>query len=63
MTKDICEKIRLKMNSTILGIGDSIGMRNVNQRIKIYFGELYGIHIESQIDKCTTVSLCIPIKE
>ena len=63
MTKEVCEKIRLKMNSTILGIGDSIGMRNVNQRIKIYFGEPYGINIESQIDEWTTVSLCIPIKE
>lgn len=60
---DVCEKIRKKMNSTILGIGDSIGMRNVNQRIKIYFGEPYGINIISQIEEGTTVSLCIPIKE
>ncbi len=63
MEKDVCEKIRQKMNSTILGIGDSIGMRNVNQRIKIYFGEPYGINIKSQIKEGTTVSLCIPIKE
>ncbi|MGB8451496.1 MAG: histidine kinase [Anaerocolumna sp.] len=63
MEKDVCDKIRLKMNSTILGIGDSIGMRNVNQRIKIYFGEPYGINIKSQINEGTTVSLCIPIKE
>ncbi len=63
MEMDVCEKIRLKMNSTILGIGDSIGMRNVNQRIKIYFGEPYGINIKSKINEGTTVSLCIPIKE
>lgn len=63
MEMDVCEKIRQKMNSTILGIGDSIGMRNVNQRIKIYFGEPYGINIKSQIKEGTTVSLCIPIKE
>ncbi|WMJ86924.1 sensor histidine kinase [Anaerocolumna sp. MB42-C2] len=63
MENDVCEKIRKKMNSTILGIGDSIGMRNVNQRIKIYFGEPYGINIKSQINEGTTVSLCIPIKE
>lgn len=63
MEMDVCEKIRQKMNSTILGIGDSIGMRNVNQRIKIYFGEPYGINIKSQINEGTTVSLCIPIKE
>lgn len=63
MKMDVCEKIRLKMNSTILGIGDSIGMRNVNQRIKVYFGEPYGININSKIKEGTTVSLCIPIKE
>jgi two-component system, sensor histidine kinase YesM len=63
MEMDVCEKIRQKMNSTILEIGDSIGMRNVNQRIKIYFGEPYGINIKSQIKEGTTVSLCIPIKE
>lgn len=63
MEPETCEMIRHKMNSTILGIGDSIGMRNVNQRIKIYFGEPYGIDIESEKYKGTTVSLCIPIKE
>lgn len=63
MDTETCEHIKRKMNSTILGIGDSIGMRNVNQRIKIYFGEPYGINIESQKFKGTTVSLCIPIKE
>ncbi|MDF2514507.1 MAG: sensor histidine kinase [Herbinix sp.] len=63
MEMDVCDRITLKMNSSILGVGDSIGMRNVNQRIKIYFGEPYGINIKSKINEGTTVSLCIPIKE
>ncbi|HHV08844.1 MAG TPA: histidine kinase [Clostridiales bacterium] len=63
MDMDACDRITLKMNSSILGVGDSIGMRNVNQRIKIYFGEPYGISIKSKINEGTTVSLCIPIKE
>lgn len=63
MDPDTCEKTILKMNSTILGIGDSIGMRNVNQRIKIYFGETYGIHIASHVNNGTVVSICIPLKE
>lgn len=63
MEMDVCERITLKMNSSILGVGDSIGMRNVNQRIKIYFGEPYGINIKSKINEGTTVSLCIPVKE
>lgn len=63
MEKDACDRIMLAMNSSILGVGDSIGMRNVNQRIKIYFGEPYGISIKSKINEGTTVSLCIPVKE
>ena len=63
MEKDACNRIISGMNSSILGVGDSIGMRNVNQRIKIYFGESYGISIQSKIGEGTTVSLCIPVKE
>ncbi|TCL60938.1 histidine kinase/DNA gyrase B/HSP90-like ATPase [Kineothrix alysoides] len=63
MEKDVCDGITLAMNDSILGVGDSIGMRNVNQRIKIYFGEPYGINIKSKITEGTTVSLCIPVKE
>lgn len=63
MESEVCDWITLRMNSSILGVGDSIGMRNVNQRVKIYFGEPYGISIKSKINEGTTVSLCIPIKE
>lgn len=63
MEKDACDRITLGMNSSILGVGDSIGMRNVNQRIKIYFGEPYGISIKSKTNEGTTVSVCIPVKE
>ncbi len=38
----------------------SIGLRNVNQRIKIFYGEDYGISITSTIDKGTTVKLSLP---
>ena len=31
------------------------GMKNVNDRVKIYFGERYGIRIESELDEGTTV--------
>ncbi|MFT3985247.1 MAG: histidine kinase [Lachnospiraceae bacterium] len=63
MEKDACDRIISGMNSSILGVGNSIGMRNVNQRIKIYFGDSYGISIQSKIGEGTTVSLCIPVKE
>lgn len=37
------------------------GLRNVNQRIRLYFGESYGISIESIYDVGTTVSVHLPI--
>ncbi|MDL2295450.1 sensor histidine kinase [Lachnospiraceae bacterium OttesenSCG-928-E19] len=38
-----------------------IGLKNVNDRIKIYFGEEYGISIDSELDYGTTISIRLPI--
>ena len=40
--------------------GSGVGLVNVNNRIKILFGEEYGLHIESELDEGTTVSIRIP---
>ncbi|MGI6255954.1 MAG: cache domain-containing sensor histidine kinase [Acutalibacter sp.] len=41
-----------------------IGIRNVNDRLKIYFGKEYGLHITSQLDVGTRVEIRMPkIKE
>lgn len=40
--------------------GSGVGLVNVNNRIKILFGEQYGLHIESELDEGTTVSIKIP---
>lgn len=37
-----------------------IGVKNVNDRLKIYFGEEYGITIDSELDVGTTVTIKIP---
>lgn len=42
--------------------GSGIGLRNVDQRIKLYFGEAYGLHIESEPDEGTKVSIHLPMK-
>lgn len=39
---------------------DSIGIENVDQRIKLHFGEKYGVLIESEPGKGTTVYVVIP---
>ncbi|MDR3593718.1 sensor histidine kinase [Clostridium sp.] len=41
--------------------GKSIGMINVNQRIKIYYGREYGMMVESEFGKGTSVTLSLPI--
>lgn len=40
--------------------GSGIGLRNVHQRIKLYFGEIYGLVIESEPDVGTTVRIHLP---
>ena len=40
--------------------GSGVGLINVNNRIKILFGDEYGLHIESELDEGTTVTITIP---
>lgn len=56
MTKEQCEAILKKERSDNSGIG----IKNVNDRIKIYFGESYGIQIESEPDVGTTIKIRFP---
>lgn len=56
MTKEQCGKILAKDRSDSGGIG----VKNVNDRLKIYFGEKYGLSIESELDVGTTVTVRIP---
>ncbi len=56
MTEEQCRKILQKEKSDSTGIG----VKNVNDRLKIWFGERYGITIRSQPDVGTTVIVRIP---
>lgn len=40
--------------------GSGIGVRNVNQRVHLYFGDDYGVRIESEPDEGTDVIICLP---
>ena len=42
------------------GADIGIGILNVNARLKYYYGEAYGLTIESQLDSGTTVTVRIP---
>ncbi len=43
--------------------GNGIGVYNVNLRLKLAFGEEYGLSIESEIDEGTEVTITIPLQE
>jgi two-component system sensor histidine kinase YesM len=38
------------------------GLRNVHERIKLYFGEEYGLHIDSEPGQGTQVTLQLPFE-
>ena len=40
--------------------GSGIGVKNVNERIRLYFGEAYGLLIQSEPDEGTTVVIHLP---
>ena len=56
------EKIDQLLNGTQItrSQGSGIGIRNVQQRIQIYFKGDYGVRIESELDEGTTVQVRIP---
>lgn len=56
MTKEQCQKIIAHDESDQFGIG----IKNVNDRLKIYFGQEYGLKIESELDCGTKVIVKIP---
>lgn len=56
MREEQCRQILEKEHSDSGGIG----VKNVNDRLKIYFGEQYGIQIQSELDRGTLVTVRIP---
>jgi two-component system, sensor histidine kinase YesM len=56
-------RLELFINSTEKDTGRSIGVKNVNQRIKLYFGEEYGVTFASAERRGTTVKIEVPVFE
>lgn len=62
--KDDLDKLNKTLSETSFTNEKShIGLSNVNQRIKIIFGDSYGIHVESTVGVGTDVYVTIPKKE
>ena len=56
MTEEQCSKILSKERSDSSGIG----VKNVNDRLRIYFGEKYGLTVKSELDVGTEITARIP---
>lgn len=62
--KDALDELNKTLSETSFTNEKShIGLSNVNQRIKIIFGDSYGIHVESSVGVGTDVYVTIPKKE
>ncbi|WP_164931454.1 sensor histidine kinase [Longirhabdus pacifica] len=59
---DRLQQIR-DMLSGANGMGDSLGMQNVHERIQLMYGESYGLHVDSVLDQGTTVSIFMPVQQ
>ncbi len=57
MDEQYLEQLRL---DTYESKGTGLGLKNIRERIKLLFGEPYGINVDSEIGKGTKVTITIP---
>jgi two-component system sensor histidine kinase YesM len=58
MSAEKLAELRLSLDRD--DVGGSIGLKNVHQRLKLYYGDSYGIEIQSVLGKGTCVTLKLP---
>lgn len=62
MTEEELENIIHHINSEEDDAMQSIGLRNIHQRLKLRYGEQFGISLDSTKNKGTIVTLSIPVR-
>jgi two-component system sensor histidine kinase YesM len=62
MEEERLSEVRRELSGNGDGEGKIYGLYNVNERIKLFYGEEYGISIESEYGKGTTVIIKLPKK-
>ncbi len=60
MSNEMLQLIRQSINSKM--IGSESGLRNVQKRIKLYYGEAYGIEVDSIINNGTIITIRLPFE-
>lgn len=61
MQPEELQTLRQAIKETDFVLAKHVGVRNVNQRIKLIFGEDYGVYVDSILEKGTRVSLKLPL--
>lgn len=62
--EDLNQKFKEDREDYLLGDNrKSIGLANVNGRVKLFFGKEYGLQIESQYETYTKIKLYLPIRD
>ncbi len=61
MTEEALAFLQSTIEENDISRNKSIGLYNINQRIKLTYGQKYGVKISSNIEEGTRVSLFIPI--
>lgn len=60
MTQEQVESLLSEQPHMTSKRGSGIGVKNVNERIRLYFGEQYGLLIESEPDEGTVIRIHLP---
>ncbi|MBP1999616.1 two-component system sensor histidine kinase YesM [Paenibacillus shirakamiensis] len=60
MTEERVAKV-LSNEGHLSGRGSGVGVRNVQERIGLYYGNAYGLTFESELEEGTTVTIRLPI--
>lgn len=60
--KAVIENTSLENSDIIRTTGDSFGLYNVAERIRLYYGNEYGLDIDSKENIGTKVTIVLPIE-
>ena len=63
MPKEELDALKRQINNDTQLIGESYGLKNVNQRIRLFFGKQYGLELESEENSGTKVYIIVPAIE
>jgi two-component system sensor histidine kinase YesM len=62
MTEEQMSKLLVGSPIVKSGAGSGVAVRNVHDRIQLYYGEAYGLEFDSELEEGTTVWIRIPLQ-